>query len=122
MTATAHVWTRKWDSLENELISPCSISDLFSFIESASKPDSIDGLHQFSALWDTGATHSVIGKRVVDALGINHEGFIPIAHANGIDEVPIYHVGFVLPHGIAIPMVRMSEDHALKISQQIDLE
>jgi predicted aspartyl protease len=122
MTSTPRVWTRKWDSLQNQLISPCSISDLFSFIESASKPDSIDRLHKFSALWDTGATHSVISKRVVDTLGIKHEGFIPIAHANGIDEVLIYHVGLVLPSGIAFPMPNAAQTELTGIDVLIGMD
>lgn len=122
MTSTPHVWTGKWDSLQNQLISPCSISDLFSFIESSSKPHSIDRLHEFSALWDTGATHSVIGKRVVDTLGITHEGFIPIAHAHGTDEVPIYHIGLVLPNGIAFPMPNVAQTELTGIDVLIGMD
>ncbi len=122
MTATPRVWTRKWDSVHNQLISPCSVSTLFSFIESESKLESIDGLHAFSALWDTGATHSVISKRVVDALGIKHEGCVPIAHAIGIDEVPIYHVGLVLPNDIAFPMPNVPQTDLTGIDVLIGMD
>lgn len=122
MTATPHVWTRKWDSVQNQLISPCSVSALFSFIESVAEPESIDGLHEFSALWDTGATHSVISKRVVDALGIKHEGFVPLAHANGIVEVPIYHVALVLPNDIAFPMPNVPQTDLTGIDVLIGMD
>ena len=61
--------------------------------------------NEFTALWDTGATHSVISQHVVNALRLKQEGFVPIVHANGEDVAPVYHIFLTLPNGIGFPML-----------------
>jgi len=89
MTSTPRVWTQKWESIQNQLISPCLATDLESFISVAGGLPPVGETHRFTALWDTGATHSVIGRNVVNTLHLKQEGFIPIVHANGEDIAPI---------------------------------
>lgn len=104
MTSTPHVWTQKWATIQNQLISPCIALDYNTFLTTAGGQYAGGGGYRFSALWDTGATHSVISKNVVNTLHLKQEGFIPIIHANGEDIAPIYHVFLGLPNGVGIPM------------------
>lgn len=109
MSARPHVWTQKWDSIQNQLLSPCLATDLESFIGEAGGLPPKGETHRFSALWDTGATHSVIGKNVVNTLRLKQEGWIPIVHANGEDVAPVYHIALLLPNGTAWPLTNVAQ-------------
>ncbi len=104
MTSTPHVWTQKWASIQNQLISPCIVLDLHTYSLSAGDQDAGGVAYRFQALWDTGATHSVISNNVVDTLHLKQEGYVPIIHANGEDIAPIFHVFLTIPSGIGFPM------------------
>lgn len=108
MTSTPHVWTQKWTSRQNQLISTCLVMDFDTFLSATGGQYSGGAAHRFSALWDTGATHTVISHNVVDTLRLQQEGFVPIIHANGEDVAPIYHIFLTLPNGIGFPMVNVA--------------
>ena len=56
------------------------------------------------ALWDTGATESVISKRVVDAHGLKPTGTRRVNHAQGTAEnVPTFLVDIELPNKLIVP-------------------
>jgi hypothetical protein len=48
------------------------------------------------ALWDTGATKSVITENLAKALNLEKVTIAQITSANGIDEMPVYMVNFKL--------------------------
>ncbi|NPV03000.1 MAG: hypothetical protein HPY53_16625 [Brevinematales bacterium] len=63
------------------------------------------------ALWDTGATHSVILPKVVSDLGLTPTGKCTINHGGGKDDdVNTYIVNFVFPNGVTIQGVEVSEN------------
>lgn len=68
-----------------------------------------DTFHEYKALWDTGATNSVITPKVVQGLGLIPIGVSQNRHAGGISNVNIYLVDICLPNRIIIPQVRVSE-------------
>ena len=43
-------------------------------------------MEEFVAIWDTGATHSVITQRVVDACALKPIGTTTVSHAQGVTE------------------------------------
>ena len=52
---------------------------------------------QFNAFWDTGATGSMITRRVVEDLSLQVEGYSKIYHVGGAAEnIPLYYVNLVL--------------------------
>ena len=62
---------------------------------------------EFSALWDTGATNSVISRKVVDACGLKSTGVERVYHAQGEAVVETYLVDITLPthmevHGLPV--------------------
>jgi hypothetical protein len=65
--------------------------------------------HQTTALWDTGATKSVISPAVVAALGLVPVGVTTVNHAGGNSQSPTYLVNFELPHGVTFGGVLVSE-------------
>ena len=61
------------------------------------------------ALWDTGASKSVITPHIKEQLGIKADGAAKVCHAGGESLVGTYLVDIILPNKIAIPGVRVSE-------------
>ncbi len=55
---------------------------------------------QFEAIWDTGATNSVISQKVVDACGLKPVGMRVVHTGNGTRNSESYLVNIVLPNGV----------------------
>ncbi len=66
-------------------------------------------LYSTKALWDTGATNSVITKDTVSRLGLLPISKTIASHAGGISTVNVYLVNIYLPNKIIIPGVRVTE-------------
>lgn len=62
----------------------------------------------FDAIWDTGATNSVITQAVVDACGLVATGITDVHHADGVSRAATYLVNIGLPNGVGYPGVRVS--------------
>ena len=57
----------------------------------------------FTAIWDTGATDSVISQRVVDTYGSISTGFTTISHVQGkTDDVPTFLINIALPNNVRV--------------------
>jgi SEC-C motif/Aspartyl protease len=61
------------------------------------------------ALWDTGASKSVISQGVVRDLGIPAAGATNVTHAGGSSVSPTYMVNFYLPNGVGILGILVTE-------------
>ena len=58
---------------------------------------------QVRALWDTGATESVITQRIVDTYGLKPTGTRRVSHAQGISEnVPTFLAAIELPNKLIV--------------------
>lgn len=66
-------------------------------------------VEEFIGLWDTGATGTVITKKVVDKLKLKPIGKTKVYHANGEDTVNVYAINLYLPNGVAFGFVRVTE-------------
>jgi hypothetical protein len=66
-------------------------------------------MHEFPALWDTGAMGSVIDGSVVKELGLKPTGNAKVFHANGEAIVNTYSISIALPNGLTFPTVRVTE-------------
>ncbi len=64
---------------------------------------------QFSAIWDTGATGSVITQAVVDACGLVATGMTRVYHVDGSSQVETYLVNIGLPDNVRYPSVRVTK-------------
>lgn len=64
---------------------------------------------KYVAIWDTGATHSAITKRVVVDLGLQPTGVRETRHAGGKSANNTYLVNIVLPNKVMVPHVRVTE-------------
>lgn len=72
----------------------------------ATPKDQHPQLHAFVALWDTGATGSVITQRVVDACGLKPIMMMKVQGAyGGITDRPAFLVNVMLPQGVGVTNV-----------------
>ena len=58
-------------------------------------------LHEYSAVWDTGASRSVISTRVAETMGLQPTGQTDQQTANGHREALLYTLNVYLPNGVA---------------------
>ena len=63
----------------------------------------------FRAIWDTGATASVITNRVVSALGLSPIGVAQVHTAGGTTLASVYLVAILLPNKVGFQSVRVTE-------------
>ena len=64
---------------------------------------------EFIGIWDTGATHSVVTKKVVDALGLKPITKVKVNHVGGEDYSNVYLVNIALPSNVIVQGVRVTE-------------
>jgi len=63
----------------------------------------------YTAIWDTGATSSVITKKVADELELKPISMTQVHTANGIRDCNVYSVDITLPNNINISNVNVTE-------------
>ncbi|MDP3661312.1 MAG: retropepsin-like aspartic protease [bacterium] len=63
----------------------------------------------YVAIWDTGATHSAITKKVADDLGLKATGIAEVRYGDGKSSTNTYLVNISLPNKVMVPHVRVTE-------------
>ena len=66
-------------------------------------------IHNCKALWDTGASKSVISANVVQALNLESFGKTLVFHADGESMLNLYYVNIVLPNNLGSYTVKVTE-------------
>src|SRR5664279_114133 len=79
----------------------------------ANPPNPTPPMLPTTALWDTGATRSVISSAMVGALGLNPTGTTNVNHAGGASLSNTYVVNFGLPNQVAVAGVLVTEFAAI---------
>ena len=73
-----------------------------------SQPQNLN-FRDYIAIWDTGATHSAITRKVVDDLNLQPTGVRETRHAGGKSSNNTYLVNIALPNRVIVPHVRVTE-------------
>lgn len=100
--------TQKWGGVVNVLPSPIGISEAFEPHE-GDPMVAVPQVKQYQAIWDTGATASVISSNVVRDLGLKPIGVTRVHTANGTADQPSYMVNFFLPNRVIFGLLRVTE-------------
>ena len=66
-------------------------------------------IKEYVAIWDTGATNSVITKKVASDLNLKPIAITEMRHAGGKSTANVYLVNIVLPNSVIVQGVRVSE-------------
>ncbi len=64
---------------------------------------------QYVAIWDTGATNSVVTRKVVKECGLKATGVVEVNLAGGSDERNTYFVAIGLPTKVMFPQVKVTD-------------
>lgn len=67
------------------------------------------GAPVFNAIWDTGATNTVITGKVVAAMGLFPVGIVKTHTVSGVLDANVYIASIFLPNRVAIPNVQVTE-------------
>lgn len=90
----------------NVLKNECEISPAWDPRQGGPEPKRIP----FDAIWDTGATNSVITQRVIDDCGLVATGMAKVRGVHGgVIESPTYLVNIVLPDRVIFTGVRVTK-------------
>jgi len=101
-----HAFTTKANGRANRIITPIKVCQAFDPAKSPIPPYS---LYDTTALWDTGATNSVITNNTAKKLNLTPVGATMISHAGGCCKSDTHLVNFVLPNAVQVPGVLVSE-------------
>ena len=101
-----NAFTIKFDRKVQLIITPIKIAEAFDPKEVA--PETVNHL-EFTALWDTGATGSVIKNSTAQRLGLIPSGITRMNHAGGCSDSNTYVVNILLPNNVGIVGVQVSE-------------
>lgn len=101
-----HAFTTKFQGKTNRIITAVQ---LFKAFDPAKNPTPPFPPHSTTALWDTGATGSVLTKGTVEALGLEPVGRVKVSHAGGSGDSNTYLVNFFLPNKVVIAGALVTE-------------
>ena len=99
-------FTIRHDLLAARIQTPAQVSDAY---DPDHVPDLIPVMVEVKALWDTGATGSVITATTARALSLIPSGRSMVRHAGGTSWQDTYVVNVILPNKVGIVGVRVSE-------------
>ncbi len=99
-------FTAKTKVIARQLISPILISQAFDPSQNvANHPPK----KEFQAIWDTGATNTVITERVVNECGLKPIGMIRVETASGTEDTETYIVNAELPNRVGFSYLKVSK-------------
>ncbi|GAG16138.1 unnamed protein product, partial [marine sediment metagenome] len=92
------------------------------FDPSALTPGSTPPFKSFVAVWDTGATASVITQKVVDACNLKPTGMMRVYHADGEANAETYIVNIALPNKVAFRDMKVTKGNLRGIDALIGMD
>jgi hypothetical protein len=101
-----HAFTIKYNGRSDRITTAVKLTVGF---DPDAPPDPLPPLLDSAALWDTGATRSVVTKATARALGLIPVGTALVTHAGGSSPSNAYIVNFYLPNGVVAPGVLVTE-------------
>ena len=66
-------------------------------------------VHQCTAIWDTGATSSMISEKLARKLNLTPEGTVKVSGVHGIEESNIYTIQLQFNNGFTLNDIQVSE-------------
>ena len=109
---TPDSFTFRYDQRVDELATPCGVSSVLNE-EETDGPES--RMRPFQAIWDTGATNSMISTAVVDYCGLELSGFTQVNQIQDSYRAATYIVDIELPNGLVVSDVRVAEGSMLGV-------
>lgn len=102
---TYHAFTQKYPGITHVLLSDVFICQAFDPATISVHPQ----VTPFKAIWDTGATGTVITKKVVNECGLSPINIVKVQHCGGISESNVYLINIILPNKVGLRQVQVTE-------------
>jgi predicted aspartyl protease len=103
----SHSFTIKFNGLVNRIITEIGVSEAF---DQMKPPTNLPKVARVQALWDTGATQSVITKDTAEKLGLKPVGVTKVIHAGGTSDCNTHLVNLILPNNVTVQGLLVSEN------------
>jgi hypothetical protein len=97
------------DIFQFELCCPLATAEIATPIEVLNPEKNGAHIKHCTAIWDTGATSSMISQGIARKLNLQPDGKTRISGVHGIEDAAVYHVDLRFNNGFTIPDVRVSE-------------
>lgn len=101
----SHAFTSTYEGLASVLLSDVMVAPAFDHAKVETRPL----FHPYRAIWDTGATSSVITQKVVQECGLQPTGMTNVSTASGDTTSSVYLVNFGLRNNVGVSGVRVVE-------------
>jgi predicted aspartyl protease len=101
----SHSFTVHAPALLRELKTDVGIAPAFDPIGTGPHPN----FTQFEAIWDTGATHSVVSEKVVNECKLKPVGMTEVHTANGSCDCEVYIINLMLPQKVFFPNIHVTK-------------
>ena len=105
MQTRAQAFTVTYNARVNVLKSKVHIAKAFNRSSFPNPPNPKD----VAAIWDTGATKSVITQKVIDECGLKPIGMAKVYHAGGESLTTVYFASIFLPSKVVVPQLEMNK-------------
>lgn len=115
-------FTVKHEVIASVLRTNCRIGKAFKLDKSKKIPEQEPSHEQFVAIWDTGASRTVINKNVAEKLGLEPISTTTIQTANGSVDASVYCICLILPHQVGISTMEVSEANLGNIDVLIGMD
>jgi len=97
-------FTANWTGKPRALVTPVTVMPAFDPAQTTTHPPG----KKYNAIWDTGATNTMITQQVVDDLGLMAHAIIRVKHAGGESEREAFFANVALPNKVGIPNLKLS--------------
>jgi predicted aspartyl protease len=111
-------FTIKYNGIVKSLVSEIGVSEAYDPKSKKLHPR----IYNTNAIWDTGATNSVISKRVVDELKLIPFSKTQVQGVGGMSLQNVYFVNILLPNGVGKSGVRVTEGNLGEASLLIGMD
>lgn len=72
-------------------------------------PDGCQPIHQCTAIWDTGATSSMISEQLATALQLKPQGSVKVSGVHGVEDAKTYTIDLLFGNGFIYEGLQVSE-------------
>lgn len=101
-----HAFVIRFAGLVPRIVTDVGVSGAF---DPSSPPPVLPPAVDSRALWDTGASRSVVSRDLAHRLALTPVGQVDVSHAGGTMKSPTYIVNFILPNRVGVPGILVTE-------------
>ena len=99
--AISRAFTVEYPNVVNAIVTPVRVGPLVAETSKITADQALERAVECNALWDTGATNTVVTQKIIDLCGLQAMGVIPLSTPNGVRLSLQYLVSLFLPGRVA---------------------